>query len=107
LIASSSAGSEGYTLVRSDLEMEETESLLPEQFAGKKMVVYDRDRHGSVKLFLAGGDFVAGGGDGNGIRNLELESNFEGSSVFQMLPRSVKEGRSSLIDCTLKEDLAS
>ena len=49
-------------LVRSDLEVEKTKSLLPEQFAGKKMIIYARDRHGDLKIF------VEGGGDANGSK---------------------------------------
>ena len=49
-------------LVRSDLEVDETKSLLPEQFAGKKMIIYARDRHGDLKIF------VEGGGDANGSK---------------------------------------
>ena len=49
-------------LVRSDLELDETKSLLPDQFEGKKMVIYARERHGDIKSFIEGG----GGGNANG-----------------------------------------
>ena len=56
--------SDGPELVRSDLEMDETESLLPEQFAGKKMVIYAKERHGDIKSFVGGGD-KAGNANGS------------------------------------------
>jgi len=45
-------------LVRSDLEVEETKSLLPEQFEGKKMIIYARERHGDIKSYVEGGGSV-------------------------------------------------
>ena len=47
-------------LVRSDLEVEETKSLLPEQFEGKKMIIYARERHGDIKNYVEGGGSVNG-----------------------------------------------
>ena len=47
-------------LVRSDLEVEETKSLLPEQFEGKKMIIYARERHGDIKSYVEGGGSVNG-----------------------------------------------
>ncbi len=55
-----------YRVVQTNLELEESTSYIPGSFAGKKMVVYDRDRHGTVQQFLAGEDVVT---PSNGIKS--------------------------------------
>lgn len=37
-----------WTLRRLDLELDKTTELMPEEFANKRMVVFDRARHGPV-----------------------------------------------------------
>jgi len=39
---------EELSLSRAELEIDSTETLLPEQFRGKRLVVFARERHGDV-----------------------------------------------------------